>query len=75
MALVSRRGRVPAAVVVAGTQAAKAGLFRRYVRDLHFDRGDRLSLTAIQPALDVSYSAGFLKGLAMLLRRDGRTLA
>ncbi len=75
VALLARRGRAPAAAAVAATQVAKAGLFRRYVRDLDFDAGDTAALAIIQPALDVSYTAGFLKGLLMLLRRDGRTIA
>lgn len=75
VALLRRRRRAPAALLVAGTQAAKAGLVRPYIRRLRFDAGDGLALVAIQAALDVSYAAGFLKGLALLLRRDGRTIA
>ncbi|HTI34938.1 MAG TPA: glycosyltransferase [Miltoncostaea sp.] len=74
-ALLLRRSRIAAATAVLGIQAGKALLFRRYVRELRFDRGDRVALTAIQPALDASYAAGFIKGLAMLTRRDGRTIA
>jgi hypothetical protein len=74
-ALLLRRGRLAALTAAAAVQGGKALLFRRYVRELRFDGGDRLALTAIQPALDVSYAAGFLKGLAVLTRRDGRTIA
>ena len=74
-ALVTRRPAAPAAAVLAGTALVKAGLFRRYVRELRFDSRDLAELAVVQPALDVSYAAGFLKGLTLLVRRGDRTIA
>jgi glycosyltransferase involved in cell wall biosynthesis len=73
--VVARRPTAPPIALILGTTAAKSGLFRRYVRDLRFGRGDLAALAAIQPALDLSYAAGFLKGLTLLVRRAGRTIA
>jgi GT2 family glycosyltransferase len=73
--LVTRRPAAPPIALIAATTAAKAGLFGRYVRRLGFDRGDLVALAAIQPALDLSYAAGFLKGLTLLVRRRDRTIA
>jgi hypothetical protein len=73
--LLTRRSAVPAATVIAGTTLVKVGLFRRYVRRLRFDRREVAELAAIQPALDLSYAVGFLKGLTLLVRRGNRTIA
>ncbi len=73
--LATRRPAAPPAALIVGTTLAKSGLFRRYVRHLRFGRGDLAALAAIQPALDLSYAAGFLKGLTLLVRRGDRTIA
>ena len=73
--LATRRSAAAPVALIAATTAAKSGLFRRYVRHLRFGRGDVAALAAIQPALDLSYAAGFLKGLTLLVRRGDRTIA
>lgn len=73
--LATRRPTGPPTVLLVGTTLAKSGLFGRYVRHLRFGRGDLAALAALQPALDMSYAAGFLKGLTLLVRRGDRTIA
>jgi GT2 family glycosyltransferase len=73
--LATRRPSAVPSVLIVGTTLAKARLFRRYVRDLRFGPGDLVALAALQPALDLSYAAGFLKGLTLLVRRGDRTIA
>jgi GT2 family glycosyltransferase len=73
--LATRRPTAPPTALIVGTTLAKSALFGRYVRHLGFGRGDLAALAALQPALDLSYAAGFLKGLALLVRRGDRTIA
>jgi GT2 family glycosyltransferase len=61
-------GRASAAVVVAN--APRWALFLRYIRKLRFGAGDVAALAALQPALDISYAAGVVKGL-WRVRRGG----
>jgi Glycosyl transferase family group 2 len=72
--LATRRSPTPPLVLIAGTTFAKSALFARYVRRLGFGALDLATLAAIQPALDLSYAAGFLKGLVLLSRRGDRTI-
>jgi GT2 family glycosyltransferase len=69
-----RRGVVPAVAATLATGAAKAALFRPYVRHLRFDAGDVAALLALQPALDVAYSSGLARGLIRLAARRGDTV-
>jgi GT2 family glycosyltransferase len=70
----SRRSPVPATAAVVATNLCKSGLFLRYVRDLKFNAGDVSALAALQPALDIAYASGFLKGLWQLVRRREHTV-
>ena len=71
----TRRPVGPPLAVIAGTSLVKAVLVRRYVRDLRFDAGDLATLAALQPPLDISYAAGFGKGLLQLVARGERDIA
>ena len=73
--VVARRLRVPAALALVGTNLLKAVLFLRYVRQLKFETRDVAALTALQPALDVAYATGVLKGLWHVLRPGERTIS
>jgi hypothetical protein len=72
--LATRRPAGPPLAAIAGTSMAKSALFARYVRRLGFGGGDVATLAALQPPLDVSYAAGFLKGLVVLIGRGDRTI-
>lgn len=74
-AILTRRSPAPAAAAVLATGAAKSALFSRYLRHLRFGAGDAAALAALQPPLDVAYSAGFAKGLVRLLRPGERTVS
>ncbi len=74
-ALVTGRSpRIPAAALLTAT-ALKSVLFRRYVRHLRFDARDMAALAALQPALDVAYSAGITKGLLQLAKPGERSIS
>jgi hypothetical protein len=55
--------------------ASKYALFGRYVRRLEFDAGDLAALTALQPALDVAYAAGVVRGLGHLRAGERATIS
>ena len=57
------RSRRPAAGGLAATGLLKSALFYRYVRYLRFEPRDVAALVALQPALDLAYTAGCVKGL------------
>lgn len=73
-AAVSRRRMAPAAGALMAAGAAKTALFQPYVRHLRFGPGDVAALAALQPALDVAYTAGLASGLLRLARRRGDTV-
>jgi glycosyltransferase involved in cell wall biosynthesis len=58
-----RRPSPAAAAAVVAVNVPKWRLFNRYVRQLHFEPQDIAALAALQPALDVAYTAGFIEGL------------
>jgi glycosyltransferase involved in cell wall biosynthesis len=62
--LAARRSPRPASAALVVASLAKGALFRRYVRALGFDIADVAALAALQPALDVAYAAGLMRGLA-----------
>jgi GT2 family glycosyltransferase len=74
-AVSTRRSPAPAAAAVVGTNLLKAALFLRYVRHLKFDSRDVAALAALQPALDVAYATGLVKGLWQLAGRGERTIS
>ncbi len=74
-ALVTRRSPRPAVVALAAASAFKAFLFGRYVRHLRFGARDVAALAALQPALDLAYSAGIAKGLLQLARPGERSIS
>ena len=70
-----RRSLAPAGAAVILTNLPKLALFRRYVRQLEFDIHDITALAALQPALDVAYAAGFVKGLWRVARSRTHTIS
>ena len=75
VAVATRSRRAPAAVAVGATNLLKFVLFLRYVRHLKFEARDIAALAALQPALDVAYATGILKGLWQLFRPGERTIS
>jgi GT2 family glycosyltransferase len=73
-ATATRRSRVPPAAGVVTAALLKSCLFMPYVRRLSFNRHDVAALAALQPALDMAYAAGFVKGVWVLVRGD-RTIS
>ena len=69
VAAASRRGTGPATSLIVAVGAAKSALFLPYLRHLRFGPVNIAALGALQPALDVAYSAGFVKGLTRVARR------
>lgn len=69
IAAASRRSTIAATGLLVVAGAAKSALFMPYLRHLRFGPGDVAALATLQPALDVAYSAGFVKGLARVARR------
>jgi GT2 family glycosyltransferase len=74
-AAVAGRPTLRPAAVLAATTAVKTSLFSRYVRHLRFSPGDVVALAALQPALDLAYTAGIAKGLLQLARPGERSIA
>jgi len=72
-AMATRRSPAPAAAAVVGSNLLKSCLFVRYVRHLKFDARDIATLAALQPALDLAFGAGLVKGLYQLARLRNRT--
>lgn len=72
--MLARRSRAPAAAAVIGTSVVKSTLFFPYVRYLRFDRRDVGALAILQPALDLAYGTGCVKGLWHLVKRGDRTI-
>jgi hypothetical protein len=60
---------------VAATGLLKSLLFMPYVRRLDFERRDVAALAALQPALDLAYAAGLVKGVWGLARPGERTIS
>lgn len=74
-AIGARRSPAPAAAAVAATSLLKSALFLPYVRHLRFGARDMVALAALQPALDLAYASGLLKGVLHLGRRGERTIS
>jgi GT2 family glycosyltransferase len=74
-ATVSRRSRRRPAAAVVTTYLLRSALFLRYVRDLKFGARDVAALAALQPALDLAYAAGFVRGLCHVLEGGEPTIS
>ena len=74
-AVTTRRPTTRAAVGVLATNLLKSSLFVRYMRALKFNAGDTVALLALQPALDLAYTTGLLKGLWQLVRPGERNIS
>jgi hypothetical protein len=75
IAVTTRRPPVPAVAGVVATNLTKSVLFLRYVRHLKYDPRDVAVLTALQPALDMAYATGLVRGVWQLVGRRGRTIS